>query len=257
MKNTDNKIIVGANVHALEPIYERITHHTQNGFVKGRNFLNNIMDIDASGRLYSLRHWDKLRDEDVSHVPVHAAWDFESAFPCVNHKWIWAVLSHRKLPVNFLNLFKSIYQHARAIFRHNDATKCNQQAVEEHVLIWFLSGVLQGCPGSAFLFNNALDPFLVCMDRVLRSKRAGIVRACADDVGSSLRRLKHLGLLHPIFEKAKALGGLSLKPAKCVIIPLCEFSDEIVSEIQDWLRGISPIGQVLTLDRQQSFWVST
>ena len=55
LKNTDNKIIVASNVRMLEPQYQKITHKIQNGFVKGRNFLNNCVDLDAASRL-SLIH---------------------------------------------------------------------------------------------------------------------------------------------------------------------------------------------------------
>ena len=44
----------------------------------------------------------------------------------------------------------------------------------------------------AFLFNNAIDPFLASFDNALRSRHAGIVRACADDIGIVLKQFKHL-----------------------------------------------------------------
>ena len=53
MKNTFNKLIVAANCNSLNSEFSQITHHTQNGFVGGRNFLKNLVDVDASGRIYS------------------------------------------------------------------------------------------------------------------------------------------------------------------------------------------------------------
>ena len=53
MKNTFNKLIVDANCKCLNSEFSQITHHTQNRFVGGRNFLKNIVDLDASGRIYS------------------------------------------------------------------------------------------------------------------------------------------------------------------------------------------------------------
>ena len=95
-------------------------------------------------------------------IPILPLWDMESAFPSIIHKWIFMVFRHRKLPQGYINLFLGIYNDAHAVFGHNGA---------RWVLIWFLSGVLQGCPGSAFLFNNAIDPFLREIDRILREKR--------------------------------------------------------------------------------------
>ena len=51
-KNTDNKTVVLANVIALEPQYRRIVHKSQNGFVSGRSFLNNLVDVDAAARIF-------------------------------------------------------------------------------------------------------------------------------------------------------------------------------------------------------------
>ena len=91
-------------------------------------------------------------------------------------------------------------------------------------IILYLSGVLQGCPGSAFLFNNSLDPFLFLMFTRLREGNKGIVRACADDIGACLARLKHLNVMAPIFDCAASLAGLKLKAIKCVVVVELIFS---------------------------------
>jgi len=56
LKNCDNKMIMSANVKAVQPQYMSITHCAQNGFVPGRNFLHNVVDIDAAGRIYSTKY---------------------------------------------------------------------------------------------------------------------------------------------------------------------------------------------------------
>ena len=178
-----------------------------------------------------MMHSGKLFSKGVSYIPITTAFDFETAFPSVIHGWMWAVLRHRRLPESFLRLFVGLYNKASAIYNNNGQIL---------TLILFLSGVLQGCPGSAFLFNNSLDPFLHLMDRFLRGARAGIVRACADDIGLTLRRLSHLKKIHPIFMNAQRLGGLTLKPAKCIIVPLCELSNEIRNSIMAWLEANIP-----------------
>ena len=132
----------------------------------------------------------------------------------------------QKIPQHFLNIFIALYHMAAASFSHLGHVYC---------VVHFLSGVLQGCPGSAFLFNNALDPFLYLMQRELSARKAGISRACADDIGVALRRLSHLNLLHPIFSDARSSAGLELKPPKCVIVPLCDLHDDQVHKIKAWL----------------------
>jgi len=68
--NTDNKTIVLANVLVLEPQYRCITHKSENGFVTGRNFLRNLVDVDAAARIFSMKHAGanpkKARREDAS-----------------------------------------------------------------------------------------------------------------------------------------------------------------------------------------------
>ena len=107
-------------------------------------------------------------------------------------------------------------------------------------LIIFLSGVLQGCPSSAMLFNNALDPFLSKFQNSLRAKNAGIVKACADDIGITLSMLRHLRMIFKIFHDCKTFAGLELKPIKCVLVPLCEWSEEVQNGILRWLRKNIP-----------------
>ena len=119
------------------------------------------------------KHWSDLAQNGAelpgnerhkfnpSNIPISGVFDFEAAFPSVIHRWIWLVLQHRKMPAHFINLFKAVYKNAKADYTHNGIT---------YTLVNFLSGVLQGCPASAFLFNNALGPFLTRFHSTLRSK---------------------------------------------------------------------------------------
>ena len=66
-------------------------------------------------------------------------------------------------------------------------------------------------------------------------KKAGIVRACADDIGVALRALRFLKLLFPIFQSAQSIAGLNLKPSKCNIIVLVQLSDDLYNQIKGWL----------------------
>ena len=231
MKNTDNKLIVATNVRALEPQYQQLTHWCQNGFCKGRNFLNNLLDIDSAARIYSMNYNSECKNSNPSNIPAIFSSDFEAAFPSMLQKWLWLVLEHRGLPQDYIRLFQGVYHRACAVFKHNGI---------KYVIIMFLSGVLQGCPGSAFLFNNGMDPFLEVMHRSLRSANKGIVRACADDVGTVLSRLKHLLVVAPVFKKAALLAGLNLKAIKCVLVPLCQFSDKVAQDIKKWLKRNIP-----------------
>ena len=233
-KNTDNKTIVLANVIALEPQYREITHRAQNGFVSGRNFLNNLVDVDAAARIYSIKHTGAVPEigKLVKNTPIISSNDFGAAFPSTFHQWIWLVLAHRKLPPRFVKFFQAIYRNAAAVTVHNGVPI---------ILIRFLSGVLQGCPASAMLFNLALDPFLAAFERALDFGNKGIVRACADDVSFALCRLAHLPLLFPIFSAAEHLAGLCLKPRKCKIIPCTKITPGILQRVSTWVGKHIPV----------------
>jgi len=167
----------------------------------------------------------------VNNLPVIAPFDFIAAFPSVIQTWVWLVMEHRKLPTSFLTLLKALYKEANAVFVHNNIT---------YIIIKFLSGVLQGCPASGWLFNSALDPFLFSFARVLDQGRKGVVRACADDLSFALSRLKHLILLFPIYAAACKLAGLELHPKKCVIVPLCKLDEHKQLQIKKWLERKIP-----------------
>ena len=90
------------------------------------------------------------------------------------------------------------------------------------------------------LFNNAIDPFLFKIHNILRANSSGIVRACADDIGITLSMLRHLRMIYPIFQDCKTFAGLELKPIKCVLVPLCEWSEEVQKCILRWLHKNIP-----------------
>ena len=109
------------------------------------------------------------------------------------------------------------------------------------MLFFIMAGVLQGCPLSGFLFALALDPFLTWMVIVVEIPDLGRIRVCADDVGSSLRKLSVLLALRPVFAAIRAAAGPSLKPRKCVIVPTdSPFSAELASRIKAWLKESIP-----------------
>lgn len=83
-----------------------------------------------------------------------------------------------------------------------------------------LSGVLQGCPLSGCLLVICMDPLLKLFVEYGQKPFRSQLRACADDVGAALRKLKQLHILHQLFSEMQKASGLILKPAKCVIVLL-------------------------------------
>ena len=107
-----------------------------------------------------------------SSVRVLIFFDFLAAFPSVAHAWIFHVLHAIGIPSWLVNIIHCIYTNAWAV--SDDGGRWSP-------LFQFLSGVLQGCPASEFLFNLALNPFLIIFQEALEQHKGGIMRACADD----------------------------------------------------------------------------
>ena len=64
----------------------------------------------------------------------------------------------------------------------------------------------------------------------------GIVRACADDIGASLRDIGDWSTMKHIFDLAPALAGLSLKPSKVHIVPVAHKSSACqLAFVKQWL----------------------
>ena len=47
-------------------------------------------------------------------------------------------------------------------------------------------------------------------------------------------------MIYHVFQNCKELGGLALKPIKCVLVPWCEYSAEIQDKIKKWIAKNIP-----------------
>ena len=86
---------------------------------------------------------------------------------------------------------------------------------------------------SASLFIFAINPILVHFSQALIGKHRGEVRACADDIGICLQDFRSLKLTYIVFDFAKIVSGMNLKPNKCNITPL----NQVDRHFQDCVRG--------------------
>ena len=72
LKNTDNKTIVGVSVRKLERKAGENTHRVQRGFVSGRNFIENVLDLDSAARIHSWHFLNQGYDpmKETKLIPV-------------------------------------------------------------------------------------------------------------------------------------------------------------------------------------------
>eukprot|EP00973_Karenia_brevis_P063364 8807284-Karenia_brevis.AAC.1 len=101
------------------------------------------------------------------------------------------------------------------------------------------SGVLQGCPLASVLFVLALEPFVCMLHSTIAGQ--GIIEVCADDIAVVLQSWIQLKDLYKVFQFAQSAAGLTLKPKKCVLVPLsAPLSPHLVSVLRDFLNSHSP-----------------
>jgi len=148
------------------------------------------------------------------------------------HKWLWCVLRGINMPKSLLDAVKRMYNGNSAFLNTDGGLQ---------LLFVVVSGVLQGCPLSGSLFVICIDPLLYLFKSKIEDLSLGTIRACADDIGASLRALYHLPILERAFASFKKVSGLTLKPKKCVLILTCiTASPANINAIARWLQANCP-----------------
>ena len=97
--NADNRILCSAIRLHIEPIIAPGISLTQRGFLKGRSMLSNAIDVDEAMINAA------MNDEN----PAAILFDFEAAFPSVDHDFIVDVLVSRGWPTCLVNIIRLLY----------------------------------------------------------------------------------------------------------------------------------------------------
>ena len=241
LKNTDNKGITSAVNFSIMHVVSVMVTLIQRGFIKGRNFLHNIIELDALARRVSYgEFW-------ASH-PIFVFFDFLAAFPSIFHSAIHVVFKAAGAPVGFLNFLEVLY------------SWCMSYLTSQGVVSFFMritSGILQGCPLSGTIFAIVSHASFSRIERLLLSSR-NIVRCCADDLGAVLGSLEQLKLLVEPFRLTEKALGLRLKESKCVVVPLAPFTPQLRETILSWLREHIPAWAGFKVDSKGlylGFWM--
>lgn len=211
--NVDNRIIASAARLTWEPILSRYISHAQQGFLKGRQMINNIIDIDYEAMTVSLKH----------PKGTLLLFDFRAAFPSVSHRFLINSLQALGLPEHAITLIKSLY--------HRNTCKIAFKGTQ-YEGFEMQCGVRQGCPLSPLLFAACVDILL----RVLHKRTpGGVFKAFADDIGAVLQDFNHdCPIIAEIFSEFAAMSGQELNIKKTVCIPLWEGGTQ---ELEQTLRN--------------------
>ena len=199
ISNMDNRLVASAVRMAWEPMLEKWISQIQRGFLRGRQMLHNIIDIDWESMRVSLKH-------------PHGAlilFDFKAAFPSVSHEFLIACLKNLGFPSSAMNFISSMYNN----------NYCNIKLGGEFFPgCKMLGGVRQGCPLSPLLFAVVVDILLRMLTRRLPTS---FNRAFADDIGTIITNwYKDAPILEQMFTEFACISNLHLNISKTVCMPL-------------------------------------
>ena len=232
--NTDVKLISSAVAVKITPATLAVTPDIQRGFCRGRQLAMNVVDLDAYTRVYNQKCdlGESMYPSDVSTLPCTALYDFSNAFPTLNHGWLFLVLECLGWPSCLVTLVRVLYSNVHA-FSSGLGNGLFLFAVE--------CGVITGNPASSVLFLLGANPFVDLFKYLSDGPSLSVTRVCADDFGSALAALRTVKIQASIFNLAKRVTGLKLKPSKCVLIVSCvPLSKGLESSIRNWLREHVP-----------------
>ena len=188
---TDFKLMTSILASRLQGELLRLNYFPrhQTGFLQGRSVYEAI---------FKVAHWTM----DLAGTTILL--DFEKAYDRVQHSWLWNCLEAAGLPL----IFRS--------FLAVCLTGCTLQILANNSLsrrLSISSGVRQGDPLSPLLFNFAIEPLLLSLEKV--GARA---QGHADDTAINISNQQQLtGALQAISQYEQA-SGMCLNKDKSVIL---------------------------------------
>jgi len=191
--------------------------HRYQKCITGRNLLENVVKLDAMMHICATNATDSAA----------ILFDFVSAFPSVDHTFLWAILEAAGLPIIWINAIKKCYHNNKHVIRLEGKLFDGPT---------IFAGVRQGCPLSMILFAIVVEPLLRLLEKIAES--GDEIGCFADDIGLVFRNIRaKLAKLAELFKRFKKASGLDLNTGKCVAIPLenspdaCTNLAGIISEI--------------------------
>ena len=103
LKNTDNKTLAGVTNETLKKPIAKSAPVSQRGFVKGRQGLDNVVDIDTRARILDMQ-------ANGDNVPAIMLYDYAAAFPSVSHTFLFLCLTAAGIPEGIVSFFRALYK---------------------------------------------------------------------------------------------------------------------------------------------------
>ena len=229
ISNVDNRLLASAARLAWEPKFKEWISAMQRGFLKGRQMLHNVLDVDFEAMRVSLKTEHGLL----------VLFDFRAAFPSVSHEFLISCLRYLGLPAYVMNFIRIMYNNNWCTIRIQG---------EDFPGFMMEGGVRQGCPLSPLLFA-------VCVDLLLRRLQHDIpgiiVRAFADDIASVVRDWwSHGPAMDKLFSEFASISSLCLNIMETVCMPLWPKG---AAELKESLATLTPSWAEVRIDSKGTY----
>lgn len=204
--NNDYKILALIITDRLKYGSRSLIDECQSGFMKNRRISNNIRLV------LDLTDYDELLDDD----PVILFLDFQKAFDCVSHQFIFDTLAFFGLGKPFINVIKILYKGGNSCVKLAHGTS---PRFDIH------KGVRQGCPASPYIF--LLGSQILCalvnisqIKGIMFNDRVIKIAQLADDTTICLKNENEVASVISIINQFSLVSGLALNIEKCEMFPL-------------------------------------
>jgi hypothetical protein len=207
--NTNYKLLTKTlTLQLVEPIHTLI-HPDQAGFIPKRSIFNHI-------RLMStIINYTEGMEEDSTIVAL----DQEKAYDKIKHDYLWEVLQTFNVPIEFIDIVKSLYENAHTSVAINGILSKPFKVTR---------GVRQGDPLSCLLFDLAIEP-LACKLRNCRelegitipgAEEKLIVNLFADDTTLYMSKDNRFDTVEELLTNWCKASGAKFNIEKMEIIPI-------------------------------------
>eukprot|EP00253_Pinus_taeda_P009325 PITA_09325 len=210
--NSSYKIVAKLLANRIKPLLQKLISLAQGGFVKGRQILDNVIQIQEA------LHSSHTRKEQGMIIKL----DMSNAFDRVNHSFLLRVLAAFGFRQEFINLIKACIENIWI------APMVNGRPTE------FFSatrGLRQGCPLSPFLYILMADSL---SRKLTQEQQSGTIPGIRIVQGVS-------PMNHALFaDDSLLLGGASMRIAKSfktILQKYCSVTGALISERKSAVYG--------------------
>lgn len=212
LANASQTLLAKAITSLLEEVAVTTVSPLQRGFVRGRQILDNVFDVECAMELALLQ---------VDSDPGIFLFDVEAAFPSASQAWIWRVMYAMELPRALCSAVQALYCNVRVRFLVGGVLSAYTVDV--------VSGIKQGCPSSGSLWALLYDLVIRNWGSILPTSE--LTLGCfADDLAAAARSVHDaLPALLRTFDLVRTATRLRLNIRKTALVYFGPSSFEDVS----------------------------